>query len=729
VEFLLPRKIVREPSTETGSEISKSPITKRAVIYGLIVGTLYVFLAIYTSLKTGVTFIAGSVLVGYILLSLRGKYNPQENVIITTIAEGSILVGVGVIASLPAIVIYSWTISQRKLDPVFYFVNSLFGNLSGNIWYDSLITPELLIAIGLFAGVLGLFLVFPLKEQLLKLPWPGAVPVYRTIEGLGEVEEAKRTLLRGIGLGAAYTGIFTALGVALRQNIFQLPTVSVSPTWLTALNPFKTLWLSTLPQWQQTLIQWLTSNPLPNFLGIANSPLIGAIGYFVGWKRALVIFAGAVWSIIVWMVCEGGSRLATYGTHFMLPMIYYTSMGVLISYITWELAIKNLLKYHEDQKKMKELREQIIKAAAEGKIDAKQAAPYLEAEKMGRLAKIKQSTTLATARFKETMQVDKRKLLPMIISVALFAAGTILIFNTNNPLSQNILGIKVLDVPWYLILATTPLLPFSGWWLTVILGEAGIAANYLTDSIVVPAILLFSVNLPSIVIFTTILGTWQQSAARLIARVRVGRELKVKDRIITKSMLIGIVPGAFISTFIIMLLYSYGGFGTAQFPAPAAAVTGLFFMSMVELRTLWLGGAGAGLPTTPTDPTAIWFQFLYEQSKPFYLQSWFIGGDQSTGVIPIGAAIFFIAGFAIGLALAKYDWSPISLAVGLIIPPYIATTMFLGGILNYYVYRKHKANKEQYQKEEMKYQNALAGVATGDGVAQILWILSTMFLI
>ncbi|MEM2985133.1 MAG: OPT/YSL family transporter [Candidatus Jordarchaeaceae archaeon] len=109
----MPRKIVREPSTETGSEISKSPITKRAVIYGLIVGTLYVFLAIYTSLKTGVTFIAGSVLVGYILLSLRGKYNPQENVIITTIAEGSILVGVGVIASLPAIVIYSCSRRQQ----------------------------------------------------------------------------------------------------------------------------------------------------------------------------------------------------------------------------------------------------------------------------------------------------------------------------------------------------------------------------------------------------------------------------------------------------------------------------------------------------------------------------------------------------------------------------------------------------------------------------------------
>jgi len=752
VVFLLPKKPKPEPSTTEEIEIPKrSPITKRAVVYGLIVGAIYAYLAIYTSLKTGVAFAAGTILIGYIFLSLRGKYNPQENVVVSTIAEGSILVGSGVIASLPAIVIYSQMINQRNLDWMFYLQyfppwNIIFGwQYFGPYWYNSLITPELLIALGLFAGIIGLFMLFPFKEQFLKLPWPLMVPTYRTIEGLGDIEAAKNTLLKGIGIGAIYTGIFIVLGTYLKTNLFQLPPVPVTPRWLSWFPTLQTGLLGLADPLSQSVYQnlqrpftWLAHGPLPDFMGISNSPLIGAIGYFIGWKRALVIFAGSIWSMIVWVIWEQGDRLATYANHFMLPMIYYLSMGVLISYIAWELVIKNIIKYREDQKKMQELREQLIKAAAEGKIDAEQAAPYLTAEKIGRFAKVKQSINSATANFRESLK--GRKIIPLIISLALFAAGTILLFNTTNPISQNMWGFKVLDIPWYLTLGASPLLAFSGWWFTTASGVAGWLVNYLTDIVVVPAIII-GVNFPSIVIFTTILSTWQQSSARYTARVKVGRELKVKDRIITKSMLIGIVFGAFISAFIIMQLYftqSYlmqGGINPI-FPAPAAAITGLFFMTMVQLNNAvgWFSrfaGLIAGAANTQLMTLQYISQYYTDLLKPWYAKSWFIGG--TTSAISIGAIIFFIAGFTIGIILARYEWSPISLAVGLIIPPYIGVTMFIGGILNYYVYRKHrgkrKADQDKYLKEEMKYQNTLAGVATGDGVTQILWVLSLAFLI
>ncbi|MEM3526091.1 MAG: OPT/YSL family transporter, partial [Candidatus Jordarchaeaceae archaeon] len=109
------------PEIETQEAPRRSPFTKRAIVYGLIVGSIYVFLAIYTSLKTGVTFVAGVILVGYILLSIRNKYDPQENVVVSSIAEGSILVGAGVIASLPAIVIFSPRISEKGLDWILLF--------------------------------------------------------------------------------------------------------------------------------------------------------------------------------------------------------------------------------------------------------------------------------------------------------------------------------------------------------------------------------------------------------------------------------------------------------------------------------------------------------------------------------------------------------------------------------------------------------------------------------
>lgn len=706
----------RDSSAETEPEIPKrSPFTLRAVIYGCLIGTLYVFLAIYVSLKTGVTFIAGTILLGYIFLSIKGKYNPRENVVITSIAEGSVLVGTSVIASLPAIVIYSQMISERRLDPIFYLQN-ITGNWWGKLWYDTILSPELLITLGLFAGITGLFMLLPFKEQLLKLPWPQVVPIYRTIEGLGDVEEAKSRLLKGMGVAAAYTGVFTALGLSLRQNLFQFPTTPIYPGWFTTL---KTWWSQALPRWQQTAYAFLAHGPLPDFLGISNSPLIGAMGYFVGWKRALVIFAGSVWSLIVWIIWEGGDRLANFGNHVMLPMIYYTSMGVLVAYLTWEF-VKIGLRYREEQRKMQELSEQLIKAAAEGKIDAEQVAPYIAIQELGTFGKIKHSVSFAIASLRQQMSLMGRKILPMIFAIAIFIVGSILMFNVFNPF-PNIFGYKVLDVPWPLTLGTAPLLAFSGWWFARAAGEAGFVVNYLTDTIVVPAIMIFSMNFPSIVIFTTILNTMQQSAGRFIGRVKVGRVLKVKDKIVTKAMLVGIVFGAFISGYIIMELYSVGGFGTTTFPAPAAAITGLFFMTVVELKNAWLGGGGGAAGAAgAADPTSAILQYVSDLFKPWYAQNWFV--EQ------YGAVVFLAAGFAIGLVLAKFDWSPISLAVGLLIPPAYGFTMLLGGLLNFHVYRKYKEDKAKYYREEMKYQHALGGAATGDGVVQVFWILAMMFM-
>jgi uncharacterized oligopeptide transporter (OPT) family protein len=771
--LILPRKRKEEAPVDPGSEIpveealevpKRSPFTKRAIVYGLFVGVLYTFLIIYISLKTGISFIAGTMLFGYILLSIKGKYDPSENVVVTSIAEGSVLVGGGVIASLPAIVIYSSVISQKYYDPIFYLLNPIYSNLtpiynflypinpyyasffSSASWYTTVITPQLLITIGLFAGVAGLFLMFPFRNELLNMPWPGAVSIYRTIGGLGDVEQSKNRLLKGMGVAAAYTGIFTVLSTYFKQNLFLLPQTPVYPSWLTILKQF---WLATLTPDQQTLWTYLTSSRLPNFLGIANQPLIMTVGYFMGWKRTLALFAGAVWSMIVWLVWEQASPLATYGTHIAQTMIYYTAIGVIGAFVLWEIILKNALKNYEDQKKMRKLREQVIKDAAEGKIDAEQAAPYLAAEKMSRFAKSKQSMNAAIANFRKLTKGKKISI--MILSVAIFAIGTILIFSTNNPITQNIWGYKVLNIPWYLTLAASPLLALSGYVFTVSVGEAYTAANYLTDSLVVPAIILL-VNFPSIIVLTTILSTWQQSTGNYMARLKVGRVIKVKDSVVTKSLIVGIVFGAFVAAFIIMQLYEWGGFGTATFPAPAAQITGLIYLAVMQaysatsyISTLVAATtttSGIGLASFFSDPITWSVGMLFNAGiipaslrpfsvqisnyfKPFYLQSWFIG-TYPTGY---GWLIFGVAGFVIGLVLARYNWSPISLAVGLLITPAYSITIFLGGVLNYYVYRRNKANQTKYLKEEAKYTNVLAGVATGDGVAQILWILSQIFII
>ncbi|MEM3526648.1 MAG: OPT/YSL family transporter, partial [Candidatus Jordarchaeaceae archaeon] len=157
-----------ENDTDKKNFEKKSPITLRAIVFGSIIGVLYAFLGVYVSLKTGMAFIGGMAILGYILLSIRGKYNPKENVVISAIVDGTACVSAGVVAGLPALVIFA-----------------------GRTLYNTTINFQLIFTILIFAGVLGVFLLLPFREQFLKMPWPHLVNLYKTIEGLGAEVETK----------------------------------------------------------------------------------------------------------------------------------------------------------------------------------------------------------------------------------------------------------------------------------------------------------------------------------------------------------------------------------------------------------------------------------------------------------------------------------------------------------------------------------------------------------
>ncbi|MEX2751239.1 MAG: OPT/YSL family transporter, partial [Candidatus Freyarchaeota archaeon] len=196
-----------------------SPMTLRSVVFGSLVGILYIFLAVYVSLKTGVVFIGGMAIIGYILLSIRGRYKPKENMVLSSIVDGTVCVSAGVVAGLPALVIFA-----------------------GRTAFFTPITFELIITISVFAGVLGVFLLLPFKEEFLKMPWPQVVPVYKTIESLGADVSSKNRLLKWMGGSIAYIGGVLGAGYVFRSDLTVLPPTETLPNWWTRLVTFTKTW-------------------------------------------------------------------------------------------------------------------------------------------------------------------------------------------------------------------------------------------------------------------------------------------------------------------------------------------------------------------------------------------------------------------------------------------------------------------------------------------------------
>ncbi|MEM2145176.1 MAG: OPT/YSL family transporter, partial [Candidatus Jordarchaeaceae archaeon] len=192
--------------------LKRSPLTLRAIVYGSLVAVLYAFLGVYVSLKTGMAFIGGMAVLGYVLLSIRGRYNPKENVVISAIVDGTACASAGVVAGLPAIIIFS-----------------------GRTFYNTTINFQLIFTILIFAGVLGVFLLLPFREQFLKMPWPHLVNLYKTIEGLGAEVETKNRLLKWMGVSVAYVGGVLSLGYVFGSDLTLMPPMGTLPNWWTRM--------------------------------------------------------------------------------------------------------------------------------------------------------------------------------------------------------------------------------------------------------------------------------------------------------------------------------------------------------------------------------------------------------------------------------------------------------------------------------------------------------------
>jgi len=249
------------------TEKESSALTARAVLFGILLGSLLNFLSIYLSYKIGISAIGGTFILGYLLLKLTGEYDYKENAVMMMIVGAMNLPSIGVAGNMATLVVFKDYLSM-----------------------EIELSMTLILVISVVGTFMGLVLLYPLRRQFLELKWPLVLPIAQIIKVIGE---------KGEYLKKALYGLVSAIVVTASTIAANVRTI-------------KTKWL-------------------PSFIGFEISPLMLGIGYFITFTGSLLIFVGALYSIAIWYFIEGASADILISEHIMHPAIFSIAIPMMVT--------------------------------------------------------------------------------------------------------------------------------------------------------------------------------------------------------------------------------------------------------------------------------------------------------------------------------------------------------------------------------------------------------------
>ena len=491
---------------------------------------------------------------------------------------------------------------------------------------------------------------------------------------MGLDQTAKRTVLVGVAASAAWVG---TTKIAEASGLGSLAAV---PNALKSIIP--------------------AAGAIPEWIGITNSPLIASIGFFVGWKRTLVIFAGSIASMLIWVFLEGAQPI-TYEEHLKRAEILYLAIGVFVSIIA-----SDVLSSRKKDMKPEEF-EEIVNAQSTGSAKEESEGIVIEtphkASEVARLMRVEEALFSIEAMREEIRAMianprayirDSRGQLPIwvtFISLTLYAIFGILIFSFV-PIFPN------LQIHWTLFVIGTPLVFVSAYFTARAICETGMLAGYISDMVAIPAILLLHVSFQSITVFMSMLGALQDAAIALLVHLKLGRFTGVRGRDIAKAVSIGMVLGTFVGSLMIYAIFTTYGFGGSDFPSPAAQLFGFLVLSLQGIGNLELPGVNQ-FPGMPQE-------FIF-----FYLIA------------------FTAVGFIAGRELGKRGMSAMSLVVGVLIPPATAVAMLFGAYIDYRVKKQDGFQPDSvgyettYSPLRKKMSRILSGIVAGEAIVVVIWVI------
>ena len=230
-------------------------------------------------------------------------------------------------------------------------------------------------------------------------------------------------------------------------------------------------------------------------------------------------------------------------------------------------------------------------------------------------------------------------------------------------------------------------------------------AGYISDIIAIPAILFFRVTFSAITTFMGMLGAIQDAAIALLVHLKLGKMTGVRGRDILKAVFIGTILGTTVGSLITFQIFTTYGFGTIEFPSPAAQLFGFLVLSLQGIGDFQLPGIGE-------------LGFDNEILAFSYLIMWGAGG------------------FLAGRELNKRGLSPISLVVGVLVPPATSFTILIGGYISYRTKQVQKPTPltdhlpqqvEIIDAGYTKTSRILSGIVAGEAVVTVIWVMLSAF--
>ncbi len=251
----------------------EEPNTLKATLLGIGIGEVLAALTAYVSLKTGlmIPFLPLVAIMGFVLLSIVGSYSKIENNLSLATATGCIIAIYGASGAIIALILFQ----------------------EGAFTLDIVILG---IIISVLASFLGIFISYNTRDQWIikeQLAFPGGTAAAVLINSLGEVGGRRFKIL-------SY-GFLIGFVLYMVTDVFEL-----IPS-----NPF-------------------TALGLPAFIGIEISALAFGLGYIIGWRPSALIFAGSVYSMIIWGVA-GHRTVTSFGTHLFQPEILSVGAALLVT--------------------------------------------------------------------------------------------------------------------------------------------------------------------------------------------------------------------------------------------------------------------------------------------------------------------------------------------------------------------------------------------------------------
>jgi len=592
-----------------------------------------------------------------------GRYTPEENTIVVAIANSSGLISVGVLVTFPAIAIWLPTI-----DPAL------------TVLVDQIITIPFIMIVIAVSGIFGIVLLLPWRDTFEQERWPQVQPQAETILALGSDPSSKKAVLTGMAASGAWMGVTKIAEEVTGASLEALPN---------ALAP-------AIP----------AAGAVPEWIGVSNSPLIAGVGFFVGWRRVLIITGGSVISLLVWILLEGAAPIQ-YGDHLHRAEIIYMVLGIFAAVI-----VKDILSSRDD-----ELNPDEFSRLLEKKIDGteeKEDSQFLidrphKTGEIPRLMRVKEEIFSIEMMKEEIREIvenpraylrSRRGQLPAWVafaSLGLFILTGIIIFWFLTPFPQ-------LRISWLLFVLGSPLAMVSAYFTARAMCETGMIAGYISDIVAIPAILFFRVTFQAITTFMAMLGGLQDAALALLMHLKLGRLTGVRGRDIVKAVFIGIILGSLVGSVVTYGLFKNPGFGGSKLPSPAAQLFGFLVISLTQLGEFQLPGIGDLPEVHPI------LAFLY-------------------------LLIFAIAGFLAARELGKRGYSAISLGVGVLIPPATAATMLFGAYIKYRTEKRYGSVaspidgcEPPIEQVRSRVTQVLSGVVAGEAVITIVWVIWSVLL-